>query len=205
VTYTLTDENALAFDYEATTDRATPVNLTQHTYFNLSGGLQRDVLAHELELGASAFTPVDPTLIPTGEVRPVDGTPFDFRMPTPIGVRIGQDDEQLRFGGGYDHNWVLDRGPGGGLARAARLYDPGSGRVMEVFTTEPGVQFYSGNFLDGSLTGPEGVVFAYRTGLALETQHFPDSPNQRAFPSTVLRPGGTYRSRTVYRFSVRGS
>ena len=204
VTYTLTDDDALAFEYHATTDAATPVNLTQHTYFNLAGS-GGDVLGHELTLDAGAFTPVDSTLIPTGEVRPVVGTPFDFREPRAIGERIGADDEQLRYGGGYDHNWVLDRDGEAGLVRAARLYDPSSGRAMEVWTTEPGVQFYSGNFLDGSLTGRGGVAYAYRSGLALETQHFPDSPNQAAFPSTVLRPGETYRSRTVYRFSVEGA
>ena len=204
VTYTLTDDDALAFAYQATTDAATPVNLTQHTYFNLAGP-GGDVLGHELTLDAGAFTPVDSTLIPTGEVRPVAGTPFDFREPRAIGERIGADDEQIRYGGGYDHNWVLDREGEAGLVRAARLYDPSSGRAMEVWTTEPGVQFYSGNFLDGSLTGRGGVAYAYRSGLALETQHFPDSPNQAAFPSTVLRPGETYRSRTVYRFSVEGA
>ena len=204
VTYTLTDDDALAFAYHATTDAATPVNLTQHTYFNLAGP-GGDVLDHELTLDAGAFTPVDSTLIPTGEVRPVAGTPFDFREPRAIGERIGADDEQIQYGGGYDHNWVLDRGGEAGLVRAARLYDPSSGRAMEVWTTEPGVQFYSGNFLDGSLTGRGGVAYAYRSGLALETQHFPDSPNQPAFPSTVLRPGETYRSRTVYRFSVEGA
>ena len=204
VTYTLTDDDALAFAYHATTDAATPVNLTQHTYFNLAGP-GGDVLGHELTLDAGAFTPVDSTLIPTGEVRPVAGTPFDFREPRAIGERIGADDEQLRYGGGYDHNWVLDRDGEAGLVRAARLYDPSSGRAMEVWTTEPGVQFYSGNFLDGSLAGRGGVVYGRRSGLALETQHFPDSPNQPAFPTTVLRPGETYRSRTVYRFSVEGA
>ena len=202
VTYTLTDGDALAFDYQATTDRATPVNLTQHTYFNLAGP-GGDILGHRLTLNAGAFTPVDSTLIPTGEIRPVDGTPFDFRQPHAIGERIGADSEQLRFGGGYDHNWVLDR-RGDGLVPAARLADPASGRVMEILTTEPGLQFYSGNFLDGSLTGSGGQTYAYRSGLALETQHFPDSPNQPGFPSTVLRPGETYQSRTVYRFSVDG-
>ena len=204
VTYTLTDGDALVFDYEATTDEATPVNLTQHTYFNLAGP-GGDILGHELTLNAGAFTPVDSTLIPTGELRAVEGTPFDFRQPHPIGERIGSDDEQIRYGGGYDHNWVLDREGTDGLAEAARLYDPESGRVMEILTTEPGIQFYSGNFLDGSLTGKGGAVYDYRTGLALETQHFPDSPNQPDFPSTILRPGETYRSQTVYRFSVEGA
>ena len=208
VTYTLSDDNALAFDYHATTTEATPVNLTQHTYFNLSGtaagpGPVRDILAERLTIDADAVTPVDSTLIPTGAVTPVAGTPFDFRQPHAIGERIGQASEQLRFGGGYDHNFVLDRRGRSGLVHAARLEDPASGRVMDVATTEPGLQFYSGNFLDGTLTGKGGAVYAYRTGLALETQHFPDSPNQPAFPSTILRPGETYTSKTVYTFSAR--
>ena len=203
VTYTLTDENALVFDYEAATDRATPVNLTQHTYFNLAGDDRADILGHVLTLHADAFTPIDATLIPTGELRPVAGTPLDFTTPTAVGERIGQADEQLRLGGGYDHNWVLDRADAGTLKPAARLYEPTSGRVLEVLTTEPGIQFYSGNFLDGSLTGRGGHVYAYRTGLALETQHFPDSPNQPGFPSTILHPGETYRSRSIYRFTVQ--
>jgi len=203
VTYTLTDANELVFEYHAVTDEATPVNLTQHTYFNLKGDGSGDILGHELLLNASHFTPVDETLIPTGEVRSVEGTPFDFRTPTAIGARIDADDEQIRFGGGYDHNFVLDREAAPGLAQAARVYEPTSGRVMEVSTTEPGVQFYSGNFLDGSITGKGGHVYEHRTGLCLETQAYPDSPNHPEFPSTILRPGEEYSSRTVYTFSVR--
>ena len=208
VTYTLADDNSLAFDYHATTTAATTVNLTQHTYFNLSGtaasaGPVRDILAHRLTIDADAVTPVDSTLIPTGVLLPVAGTPFDFRQPHAIGERIGQASEQLVFGGGYDHNWVLNRRGRTGLVHAARLEDPVSGRAVDIETTEPGLQFYSGNVLDGTLTGRGGAVFAYRTGVALETQHFPDSPNQPAFPSTILRPGETYASKTVYTFSAR--
>jgi aldose 1-epimerase len=202
VRYTLTEGDELIVEYEATTDKATPVNLTQHSYFNLAGAGRGDILGHELTLNASAFTPVDTTLIPTGELAPVAGTPFDFRTPTAIGARIGQADTQLRFGGGYDHCWVLDRGGAAGLVLAARLREPTSGRTLEVRTTEPGIQFYSGNFLDGSNVGKGGRPYAYRTGLALETQHFPDSPNKPSFPSTILRPGETYRSRTVFAFGV---
>ncbi|MFD2365788.1 aldose epimerase family protein [Pseudoduganella sp. GCM10020061] len=242
VTYELTEDGELRIDFCATTDRATPVNLTSHTYFNLAGG--GPVLDHELELFASRFTPVDEGLIPTGELAPVDGTPFDFRQPHRIGERIGAADQQLQFGGGYDHNFVLDDGAGqggsaapGALERgtvssarldglsggdeapeapgtvasadldgldggpharpmrlAARVRDPQSGRVLELYTQEPGLQFYSGNFLDGSLG------FAHRSGFCLEPQHFPDSPNQPGFPSTILRPGQTYRTATAYRF-----
>lgn len=206
VTYTLTEESELLFDYDATTDRPTPVNLTQHSYFNLAGQRVGDVLDHVVTLHADAFTPVDATLIPTGEIRGVEGTPFDFRTPTAIGARIDQDDEQLRHGRGYDHNFVLKQGSRdrrGGATLAARVYEPSSGRVMEIYTTEPGLQFYSGNFLDGTLRGKNGLRYERRSGFAMETQHFPDSPNHPQFPSTILEPGREYRSRTVLRFTVR--
>ena len=202
VTYTLSDRDELTFEYSATTDKATPVNLTQHSYFNL-GAPGSDILGHELTLEADRFTPVDATLIPTGQLAPVSGTPFDFRKPTAIGARIAQDDEQLRRGGGYDHNFVLSRA-GEGLRRAGLLADPGTGRTMEILTTEPGVQFYSGNFLDGTIKGKGGVVYKHRSGLCLETQHFPDSPNQPSFPSTILRPGKEYHSKTMLVFGVSG-
>ncbi len=201
VTVSLTNGNELKFDYEATTDAPTVVNLTHHDYWNLAGHESGSILGHELQLFASRFTPVDSVLIPTGELRHVASTPFDFRTPETIGARIDADDEQLRIAGGYDHNFVLDDWTGdGALILAARLRDPTSGRVMEVLTSEPGIQLYSGNFLGDSIPGKAGAAYRPRSGLCLETQHFPDSPNQAAFPSTVLRPGEKYRSTTVYRF-----
>lgn len=207
VTYSLTSDNALRIDYTAATDRDTVLNLTNHSYFNLKGAGNGDILDHELTLNADRFTPTDAGAIPTGELRAVQGTPMDFRQPSAVGARIGQDDEQLRFGQGYDHNWVLNRSGdvrdmGEGLAFAARLHEPASGRVLEVFTTEPGVQFYSGNFLDGSNIGKGGRAYPHRGALCLETQHFPDSPHHPEFPSTVLRPGQTFRQTTVFRFSA---
>jgi len=201
VTYTLNDRDELAFEYVATTDKATPVNLTQHSYFNLAGEGTRDVLDHQVTIDADRFTPVDATLIPTGVLASVTGTPFDFRKATAIGARIEQKDEQLVRGGGYDHNFVLNR-KGPGLARVIRVVEPTTGRVMEVSTTEPGVQFYTGNFLDGTVTGKSGHVYRRRYGFCLETQHYPDSPNHPSFPSTILRPGREYRSKTVLAFST---
>jgi aldose 1-epimerase len=202
VAYHLTAANELKIDYTATTDKNTVVNLTNHSYWNLKGAGNGVILDHVLTLHASKFTPVDSGLIPTGELKPVAGTPFDFTKPTAIGARIEQTDEQLKLGGGYDHNFVLDR-TGSGLSAVARVEEPTTGRVMEVESTEPAVQFYTGNFLDGTLKGKGGHTYPRRAALCLETQHYPDSPNQPSFPSTELKPGETYHTTTVYRFSVK--
>ncbi|PYU15071.1 MAG: galactose-1-epimerase [Acidobacteria bacterium] len=204
VIYTLEDSNALKIEYFATTDKDTVVNLTNHSYFNLAGpgSGSGDILGHILMIEADKFTPVDSGLIPTGELRDVAGTPFDFRKPTPIGARIDSDDEQIKLGGGYDHNFVLRRKAGEAISLAARVVEPKTGRVMEVWTTQPGVQFYTGNFLDGSLHGKGGISYTKRSAFCLETQHFPDSPNKPKFPSTELKPGEHYHTTTIYKFST---
>ncbi len=208
VTYWLNDKNEWHVDYEMSTDKATPVNLTQHSYFNLQGEGRGDILGHELTLNAVKFTPVNAAMIPTGELRAVEGTPLDFGKRTAIGARIDSDDEQVRLGGGYDHNFVLKHSLlgglfGKGLSEAATVHEPNSGRFLRILTNEPGIQFYSGNFLDGTLKGKAGAKYPKRSGFCLETQHYPDSPNQPSFPSTILRPGKVLKSTTVFQFGAR--
>lgn len=201
VTYSLNAQDELKMEYGASTDRDTVVNLTNHSYFNLVGGAEQDVLRHQLLLNAERFTPVSALQIPTGELQKVDGTVFDFRIMTEMGARISRDDEQLKYGGGYDHNWVV-RGQSGEMRVAARVYEPESGRTLEVRTTEPGIQFYSGNFLDGTVRGKRNELYSKWAGFCLETQHFPDSPNHPEFPSTVLKPREEFRSVTIFKFGV---
>ena len=198
-TYTLTEDNSLKIEFTAVTDKLTLCNLTHHSYFNLRGG--GDILGHVVKINAGKFTPVDGNLIPTGDLRPVAGTPFDFRKPTPIGARINSADEQIKLAKGYDHNWVLDKPPGK-LGLAARVHEPETGRVMELFTTAPGMQFYTGNFLDGTITGKGGRIYQFRDAFCMEPQGFPDSPNRPEFPSTKLKPGETYRHAVACGFSV---
>ncbi|MDG2397535.1 MAG: galactose mutarotase [Flavobacteriaceae bacterium] len=202
VTYTLTEDNTLEVLYEATTDKKTIINLTQHSYFNLSGDFNKTILNHEITIDADTYIPVDETLIPTGELAPVAGTPFDFRKPKTMALEINADNDQLKKGGGYDHCWVLND-QDEGMRLNATAYHPESGRVLEVFSNEPGIQLYSGNFLDGTLPSKNGGTYAYRSGFCLETQHYPDSPNQNNFPSVVLSPGEKYSSKTSFKFSVK--
>ncbi len=202
VTYTLTEDNTLEVLYQATTDKKTIINLTQHSYFNLSGDFNKTILNHEITIDADTYIPVDETLIPTGEFAPVAGTPFDFRKPKTIALEINADNDQLKKGGGYDHCWVLND-QDEGMRLNATAYHPESGRLLEVFSNEPGIQLYSGNFLDGTLPSKNGGTYAYRSGFCLETQHYPDSPNQNNFPSVVLSPGEKYSSKTSFKFSVK--
>ncbi len=204
VTYTLSNNDELIIGYKATTDKKTVCNLTQHNYHNLGGHGSGDILSHQLMVNADNFTPVDKGLIPTGEIKPVKGTDFDFTKPTAIGARINNKDQQLIFGKGYDHNFVLNKdGKEGEMTLAASVFDPKSGRIMEVFTEEPGIQFYSGNFLDGTNIGKDGTVYNHRNAFCLETQHYPDSPNKPDFPSVVLKPGEEYSTKTIYKFSAK--
>jgi aldose 1-epimerase len=208
VTYTLTNSNELVVDYHATTDKPTIVNLAQHSYWNLENDGKTDILTHKLMINADSFTPIDSTFIPTGKIEAVAGTPFDFRTPKEIGRDINEDNQQLKYAKGYDDNWVLNKTPtdsATGLTVAAEVWAPTTGRTLEVLTNQPGIQFYSGNFLDGTITGKDGITYGHRAAFALETQHFPDSPNHPDFPSTVLRPGEQYNTRTIFRFGVESS
>lgn len=203
VSYKFDDDNNLTVHYKATTDKTTVINLSQHSYFNLNGHDSGTILDHEVFLNAGSYTPVDVSLIPTGEIATVENTPMDFRQAKKIGRDIGAENEQLGYGGGYDHNWVLERKTNDDLELAASVFEPNSGRFLEIITDQPGIQFYSGNFLDGTVSGKEGYNYQYRAGLCLETQHFPDSPNQADFPSTVLSPGEEYNTTTIFKFSVK--
>ncbi|MBT5185310.1 MAG: galactose mutarotase [Kordiimonadaceae bacterium] len=203
VTYTFDDENRLTLDYTATTDQATVLNLTQHAYFNLNGHNAGSILDHEMMLNADHYTPINVALIPTGEIAPVSGTPMDFTSPKAIGRDIAMDHQQLEFGLGYDHNWVLNKSAEGEMTLAASVYSVQTGRTLKAYTTEPGVQFYTGNFLDGSFTGKDNTTYPQRSGFCLETQHFPDSPNQPNFPSTILRPGEQYKTQTIFEFGIK--
>ncbi|MDP2035942.1 MAG: aldose epimerase family protein, partial [Ignavibacteria bacterium] len=200
--YSLNDKNELIIDYSGTADKTTILNPTHHSYFNLSGDFTKTILDHQLMLTADSMTPVDKGLITTGELTKVENTPFDFRSLTPIGKNIDADDQQIKYGLGYDHNWVINNWDKS-VKKAGELYEPTSGRLMEIFSDQPGIQFYSGNFLDGSIRGKNGVVYNYRTGLCLEAQHFPDSPNKPKFPSVTLKPGEQYKQKTIYKFSTK--